>query len=191
MNRLEWMIVIVFASVAACTASGGGSSDRGPGRVPASDSGALPARDSGIQRASDAGVYGASDSGAASGFDAGMPAACATDIVPAPTTAACAAATGTCLDACTDATCFDTCLASDPGMGECALCLDDAFLSCANAAGCQAQWDALMCCIDTCADPSSEACFTTTCAAQASAYDACASTQEATCGASGAVCFPG
>jgi len=204
MNRLGSMIAIVC--LAGCTGSGGSDEGRAVRRAtdsgtipPRGDSGALQARDGGVAGARDGGAAGARDGGALAAGDSGAGSGpvgdpttgCATDIVATPSGGACAAATRSCIDACTDAACFETCIARDPGMGDCLDCLDDAYISCANAAGCQSQWDALTCCVDGCADPGSEACYTTTCATQGTAYETCALSHEDTCATSDMVCFAG
>jgi hypothetical protein len=91
----------------------------------------------------------------------------------------------TCLDACTDDTCADNCFSSESEA--CFDCLDDAFVACANAAGCQAEWDALICCVDACGDDDS--CWESTCGAENTAYGACVTMHES-CWESGGVCFP-
>ncbi len=206
MNRLGCMIAIASVCVTGCTASGGGSVVRheDSGVAPRRDSGAMAARDAGATppAAYDAGATppAAYDAGATppAAYDAGPGApppvddgtGCTPDIVPTPAAAACAASTLTCIGACMDEACFNTCLSRDPDMAGCLGCMDDAYVACANAAGCQPQWDALNCCTDGCADPSSEACYTTTCAAENDAYGTCAGTHQDTCGSSDAVCFP-
>src|SRR5262245_3352170 len=71
----------------------------------------------------------------------------AQEVVQAPTTAVCALATQTCLTACadTDDACPDNCMMADPAAEACSQCIDDAYTSCVNSAGCQAQYDALEC----------------------------------------------
>ena len=132
--------------------------------------------------------FGGSDGGSSgSGSGSGSDPSCPTSIVAAPTTAVCAAATKTCLDACMDETCEDNCYAMDPMMDACAECTDDAFTACVNAAGCQAAYDALQCCVATCADPDSDACYTMTCATQSSAFDTCSDANGEACTVD--VCF--
>ena len=130
-----------------------------------------------------------------SGGPTGMPDAnnnppppqCESEIVPAPTMAVCAKATQTCVAACMDDTCIDNCYTADPAADACRGCVDDAITACVNAAGCQAEFDAVQCCALTCADPDSDACYTTTCATQTDAYDTCSSTKGAAC--TDAVCY--
>lgn len=115
------------------------------------------------------------------------PASCPSTVVDAPAASACAKATQTCIAACPDEdeTCVDNCFAAEPNAEACSECLDDAFVSCVNTAGCQAAFDAQECCIATCADPESDECFNTTCANEISAFESCA--ESKTC--DDAVCF--
>jgi hypothetical protein len=78
-------------------------------------------------------------------------------------------------------------MTADPAADACGECLEDAFTACVNAAGCQAAYDALLCCSDTCTDPESDDCYTVTCATQNTAYDSCTETHEDAC--SDAICF--
>jgi hypothetical protein len=135
-----------------------------------SDAGPFIRGDSGPIRRPDAGA-------SLPGSDAGS-FECEPDIVPAPTGAACATATRTCLEACTDDACFDTCMGMDPAPDACGECLDSAFLSCANSMGCQTQWDALACCYEA----------SGACATQEAAYDTCIEPLEP-CFTADAVCF--
>jgi hypothetical protein len=114
---------------------------------------------------------------------------CAQDVVPMPATAVCAAATKTCLDACpeTDENCPDNCMTADPDAESCSTCLGDAYTACVNTAGCQATYDALQCCVNGCADPDSDDCYTTTCQKESTAYDSCAEMHDGAC--SDTVCF--
>lgn len=114
---------------------------------------------------------------------------CDPDIIVAPTSAGCAAATKTCIAACDTDECWENCLAADPDPDACGTCLDDGYLACANAAGCQAQWDALMCCFDRCPDPESEACETS-CSTEGAAYDTCIEPHDEACTQStDAICY--
>jgi hypothetical protein len=113
---------------------------------------------------------------------------CETDVVPAPTAPACAAATKTCVDACADETCVENCFATETEA--CFECVDDAFVSCVNAAGCQPEWDAFSCCIEGCADPEADACYDVTCASQGADYETCAEANGDACLTADAVCFP-
>jgi len=122
-------------------------------------------------------------SGSGSGSDPGCP----TSVVPAPTMAVCAATTKTCLAACMDDTCADNCYAMDPMPDACAECTDAAVTACINAAGCQAQYDALQCCVATCADPDADVCYTMTCATESNAYDACSDANGGSCTSD--ICF--
>jgi hypothetical protein len=114
---------------------------------------------------------------------------CAQDVVQMPTTAVCAATTKTCLTGCaeTDDTCWDNCFTADPAAESCSECIDDAYTACVNAAGCQADYDAMQCCINGCADPDSDDCYNTTCQQQVTAYDNCSSAKGDAC--DDAVCF--
>jgi hypothetical protein len=115
------------------------------------------------------------------------PANCPSTVVDAPAGASCAKATQTCMTACAeeDETCFDNCFAADPNAEACGECLESAYVSCANAAGCQAAYDAQECCVGTCADPDSDECYSTTCANEVAAYESCTEDKECT----DAVCF--
>jgi hypothetical protein len=117
------------------------------------------------------------------------PTNCTSDIVDSPTAPACVAATKTCIDACTTDDCPDNCLAMDPDPDNCGACLEDGWIACANAAGCQAEWDVMICCYEGCADPESAACETT-CTPESNAYEACAEAHDETCAAStDAICY--
>jgi hypothetical protein len=118
------------------------------------------------------------------------PTECEPDLVPMPTTATCAAATRTCIDACTTDACPDSCVAMDPDPDSCGGCLEDGWISCVNGMGCQAQWDAVSCCYEECPDPDSAACEAS-CASATAAYDACSEAFEDACATSAdAVCYP-
>ena len=80
-----------------------------------------------------------------------------------------------------DDTCVDNCYAMDPASAMCSQCTDDAVTACINSACCQMQYDALMCCVDTCADPDADACYTVTCATQSNEYDGCSTSKGASC----------
>jgi hypothetical protein len=175
MRRIAWTLFWA-CSVAGC---GGGPVDPG-GQL---DGGAEPdaaGQDDGGEEL-DAGTPG---DGSVSG-DAG--AACESEVVSPPTAPGCAAATATCLAACADEACVDNCFAADPNPDGCSECLEQAYLACVNAAGCQAAFDALMCCAEGCADPDAEECYTVTCAAQGAAFDTCTEAHESGCDDS--VCF--
>jgi hypothetical protein len=136
------------------------------------------------------------DAVAGSGVDAGSEtggggdddADCVTEVVEMPTAAACAAATLTCLDGCEDDTCYDNCIGADPDPDACGTCIDDAYLACGNQMGCQADWDALICCYDSCADPETEECATS-CAVEEGTYETCLESHDGPCGDGTAVCF--
>ncbi|MGE0790881.1 MAG: hypothetical protein AB7S26_34725 [Sandaracinaceae bacterium] len=175
MMRSAMMIAIGLFCLACASSTPGNGTDAGPARV-----------------GSDAGPPGASffDAGppGSSSFDAGPPgsSSCTPDIIPAPTTAVCAASTLTCLEGCTDDATCEACITADPMGDACGQCLEDSFLSCVNAAGCQTQWDAMLCCYDSCADPESAECDTT-CASSSMAFDTCAEASSASCDDS--ICF--
>ncbi|MDQ3031114.1 MAG: hypothetical protein M3Y87_01760 [Myxococcota bacterium] len=84
-----------------------------------------------------------SDGGSAPMADAGSP-ACG-DVVAPYEGVGCSAATRACIAACpmTDPTCPDECIARE---AECSVCVNQTFVSCANALGCQDAWDAYACC---------------------------------------------
>jgi hypothetical protein len=119
---------------------------------------------------------------------------CESEVIDPPFAPVCAAATRTCLEGCKeseDDTCMDACMAADPMPDACGECLEDAYLACANAAGCQTQFDEMMCCIEGCADPEAEACYTTTCGAESAAYDGCIEAHDDACsGMADTACFP-
>jgi hypothetical protein len=138
---------------------------------------------------------GSGDSAVAEGPDAGSDddgtggdSDCVPEVVEMPVAAACLAATQTCLDACEDDACYDTCLAADPDPEGCALCIDDAYIACGNQMGCQAEWDALICCYDGCADPESAECDTG-CAPEGGAYENCLGAHDDACSEATTVCF--
>lgn len=95
-------------------------------------------------------------SSADSGVDAGPPVSldagadagpmCAEDLVEPYTTRPCSAATKTCIEACTEPSCFDTCVDSDP-VRACRDCVNRAFISCFNRNGCQPMWNCYRACI--------------------------------------------
>jgi hypothetical protein len=157
-TTLGWFLVFASVGLVACETD----SPVDPGSD--SDAGPIRRADSGPR------LGGGDDAGAGTGE-------CEAEIVDPPAGGSCAAATQTCVQTCKDETCYEMCLAMDPMPDECGGCLDDAFVACANAA-CQAQWDAMICCFDAGG----------TCAAEESAYDACADDQEA-CFDADAVCF--
>jgi hypothetical protein len=188
MRRIAWT-VFVAGSVIGCGANAG--SGRPVDNDGQSDAGAQI--DSGGQR--DTGAQ--TDSGAPR--DSGTPGdtavpgdasgTCLPEVVSPPTAPGCAAATATCLAACADEACADNCFAADPNPDGCNECLEQAYLACVNAAGCQAAFDALMCCAEGCADPDAEECYTVTCAAPGATFDTCTEAHESGCDDS--VCFPG
>jgi hypothetical protein len=134
------------------------------------------------------GVDAGSDSGDDDGDGDDGNADCVPEIVEMPTAAACAAATQTCLDTCEDDACYDTCLAADPDPDACGTCIDDAYVACGNQMGCQADWDALICCYDGCADEESEECATS-CAVEGGSYETCLEAYDGPCFEGTAVCF--
>lgn len=119
---------------------------------------------------------------------------CEPELIEMPTEPACSGATKACFDGCEDVeddTCADDCLAADPDEEGCSNCLDDGFLSCANALGCQPEWDALLCCFDACADPDSPACESS-CAGPSEDYELCLAPHDEECTqAVDSVCFDG
>lgn len=129
---------------------------------------------------------GNSNNNGAVGVDAGA-GNCPQTIVTAPTMPACAKATQTCVTACMDETCADNCFAMEPKVEECLECIDVAYTACVTAAGCQAEYDAVQCCVAGCADPDADDCYNVTCAAQNTAYDTCTSAKGEAC--DDAICF--
>ena len=194
MRRIAWTLIWA-ACVVGC---GGGSSGPPPGGGGQTDAGAQTdsagaQTDSARAQTDSAGAQTDSaaprDTGAPGDgtipVDPGDP--CEPEVITPPTAPGCAAATATCVEACADDTCVDTCFAADPTPDVCQQCLEEAFLSCVNAAGCQSAFDTLMCCAEGCADPDAEECYTVTCAAQGSAFDTCTAAHEDACDDS--VCF--
>lgn len=68
------------------------------------------------------------------------------DVVAPYAGAGCSDATRACIAACPmgDVTCPDECIARE---GECSVCVNQTFVSCANGLGCQDAWDAFACCV--------------------------------------------
>ena len=120
--------------------------------------------------------------------DTGGGADCVPEIVEMPTAAACVAATNTCLEHCEDDACYDSCLGADPDPDGCGTCIDDAYVSCGNQMGCQADWDALICCYDGCPDEESEECATS-CAVEEGTYETCLEAYDGPCFEGTAICF--
>ena len=124
---------ITLASLFACT------SDR-PRPVAFADGGATDAGPS-----VDAG--GGTDAGETVA-DSGPPDAgptCEEELVVPYTTRPCSADTRACAEACTEPTCVDGCLASDPSSA-CTDCTNRAVIACFNRNGCQPQWDCYRAC---------------------------------------------
>jgi len=114
--------------------------------------------------------------------------------IPAPTTAACAAATNTCLMGAMTQAEFQACIDADPSAtaegNPCQTCLSIAQTACINANGCQANWTTLACCVNTtCPSDPMLGCISTTCAGANSAWEGCADTAVMSCGAALGVCF--
>lgn len=89
---------------------------------------------------------------AATGTDAGPDAVivdagpmCEEELVVPYTTRPCSADTKACVEACTEPTCVDACLASDPSTS-CTDCVNRALISCFNRNGCQPQWNCYRAC---------------------------------------------
>lgn len=122
------------------------------------------------------------------GGDDGGDTECVPEVVEMPTEAACDAATQTCIDSCEDDACYDGCLESDPDPDGCAFCIDDAYVACGNDMGCQGEWDQLICCFDSCADPESAECETS-CAAEIGMYETCLESFDEPCGEATSICF--
>jgi hypothetical protein len=169
MNRFA--IALIFATVSCVNAGSGGGDDDDDDGIDAAAAGQPDARIP------------------PPGADAPTPGPCTPDVIDPPTTAECSAETDSCLEDCDDEACDDACLAADPNPDDCADCVEDAYDACANAAGCQAAWDAYVCCTDGCADPDSDECETVTCAAETAAYDDCADAVTS-CDEADLVCFP-
>jgi hypothetical protein len=72
---------------------------------------------------------------------------------------------------------FENCLTADPD-GELRHVPEEGYMR--ERAGCQAAWDTLICCFDSCADPESEACETE-CTTQGNAYDTCIEAYDEGC----------
>ena len=130
------------------------------------------------------------DAGFSDVVDADDPTDCVPEVIEAPTAVACARATKTCLAGCETDECYETCLANDPQGEECGTCLEDGYIACVNAMGCQPQWDASSCCYARCPDPESAACETS-CSTEDAAYDTCLEAYDEACTTStDAICFP-
>ena len=165
LDRIRPFLFLTAFALAACTAGG----------APGDDDFTDPGDDG--------------DDGDDGGDDGPDPTECESEVIPPPTTAACAAATSACIEACEDDACFETCLAGDPDPDGCGLCLEDGYLACANAAGCQTAFDAAMCCYEQCADPESAACDQS-CSGEWSAYETCTAPHDETCSTQvDTVCF--
>jgi hypothetical protein len=128
----------------------------------------------------DGGFTGDDTGGDDGGGDDGGGGGCTADVLEMPTAAACATSTQNCMEECEDDACFETCMSSDPDPEGCGTCLEDGWLACVNAAGCQPEWDAMSCCYDGCDDPDSAACETE-CSLEDTAYENCAVAYEETC----------
>jgi hypothetical protein len=120
-----------------------------------------------------------------------VPGTCESDvIVSPPTEVACSASTRECVETCEDECdeddecadeCWGECLDGDADPGGCDDCVADAYVACANASGCQPQWDGVECCFDGCDDPGSPECESA-CAEAGEEHDSCAAEFDAACG---------
>jgi len=71
----------------------------------------------------------------------------------------CSSATATCVSGCTTGACQQDCLDADVSPN-CAGCVNQNSISCANSGSCQSEWDVYNCCIlDTCGSDPSSACI--------------------------------
>jgi hypothetical protein len=176
MTLVRSSLLLLACTAAACTAAETGPSDDG-GDFTDPDDGS---NDSGDETGDDGDETG--DDGDDTGDDTGddSPAECESEVIELPPGSACAAATQTCIEACEDDACWDTCVNADPDPENCGICLEDGFLACANTRGCQEAWDAMICCYDQCADPDSAECETS-CSAESGDYDACTGPLEEVC----------
>jgi len=154
-----------------CIAPDGGTTDGGP---PPSDA-AMDA-----PAPTDLGV----DEGVDEGVDAGVY-TCVTRVISAPTAPACTFDTGTCIFGCIDDACSISCVNADPHPAACFGCIDDAYDSCANANGCQAAYDAFVCCQHGCIDATSPSC----CPPELAAWNTCLDGQTALCNPADMVCY--
>jgi hypothetical protein len=116
---------------------------------------------------------------------------CESVVIPTPSAPGCAAATDTCIQSCMDETCYYGCLDADPDPDGCGECLDDVYVSCANSMGCQASWDAMLCCTDEhCGEGVTEAACEAACGPELDAFDSCIDGAGAACSGGEGVCFP-
>lgn len=87
----------------------------------------------------------------------------------------CSAETKACIEACTEPTCVDACIAADPAR-QCQDCVNRALISCFNRNGCGEGWNCMTECIQTNGCPMSpdyDACVRMHCAELEDAYYAC------------------
>lgn len=175
MTLVRSALLLLACTAAACTAADTGPSD---------DGGDFTDPDDGSDTDDSSGDDGddTGDDGDETGDDTGddSPVECESEVIEVPPGSACAAATQSCVEACEDDACWDTCINADPDPEGCGICLEDGFLACANTRGCQEAWDALICCYDQCADPDSAECETS-CSVESGDYDACTAPHEEAC----------
>ena len=120
---------------------------------------------------------------------------CTTDM-PLPRTIApysgfapCSSATTTCIESCTDSACAQSCIDSDPDPN-CGRCVTMNQISCVNSMGCQTQWTAVACCVNTtCPTDPELGCLSTTCADEDDTWATCADGAVAGCGTAIDACF--
>ena len=112
------------------------------------------------------------------------------DLVGAHAGEACSSFSLQCLDSCETEECEDACLLGDPDPDGCRACIDQNAAHCANANGCQLDWDAYACCVaGTCPDLDPD-CIAAECDVEWLAYQDCAGALPAgTCRTDFEACF--
>lgn len=127
--------------------------------------------------------------------DGSAPASCDPITVPAPTAAACAAATGACISGCTGTdpgACIVACFEADPNPDPCFGCFIQSIDACYTSRGCNDEYGRLDCCAaDMCVEGSPCVDEGGPCVAQWDTYNACGDAlTEGSCNGVANVCFP-
>ncbi|MCC7538628.1 MAG: hypothetical protein IT379_20555 [Deltaproteobacteria bacterium] len=102
----------------------------------------------------------------------------------------CSTDTVTCLNGCTEYECQEACLSADL---PCYSCVYTNLYACSQSMGCQAEWDAYVCCaeLNGClAEGADPTCVTTECASQETLANDCFSATYEACAPAYATCFP-
>lgn len=184
---------LCLIAVAGLTAAGCGDDS---GRTSRTRDGGITLPDSGGR---DGGGIMLMDSGGMTMRDTGGSTATCTENMPLPqmvpmypNPAPCAAATGECLMGCMDQACQDACIMADPMAMTCQQCLLFNQINCVNSMGCQSQWAATACCVNTtCPTDMMLGCLSTECADEDMAWTTCANGVVGACGAALGACFMG